>query len=249
MRALLLGLFILAAGPAVAAEKYVGGNVDLRTVLAFKAPDAAVRKFLPAGWDLDVTSSGPAKDVNLRVTFIDRLTAQDAEGKALEPARIVVLSMPAKKTGSDSRGTMLFRIYSSTSAGVPGPYGVSVQANTTMVRNVRIDQAGRTTVEESWDLQSQDGDSLQLQIEYVRGTMTTGKAEALMYSAVKPDFYRIYRSEQSSDVVRDTESNRVQKFVFKASGPKLAPLFDGSEQLIGVTTQPWYTRQTYLPSS
>ena len=29
-----------------------------------------------------------------------------------------------------------------------------------------------------------------------------------MYAAAKPDFYRIYRSEQSSDVVRDSESDR-----------------------------------------
>ena len=42
-----------------------------------------------------------------------------------------------------------------------------------------------------------------------------------MYSAAEPDFYRIYCSEQSSDVVRDSESDRVQTFVFKASGPKL----------------------------
>jgi hypothetical protein len=249
MRAPLLGLLLLAAEPAIATEKYAGGNVDVRTILAFKAPDAAVRKFLPEGWDLDLASSGPAKGVNLHLTLIDRLMARDAEGKALEPARIVTLGIPAKKTGSDARGTMLFRIYSSTSAGVPGPYGVSVQANTTMERKVRTDPAGRSTVEESWELQSHDGDSIQLQIQYVRGTMTAGKAETLMYSAARPDFYRIYRSEQSSDVVRDSESNRVQKFVFKASGPKLGPLFDGSEQLIGVRSDPWYTRQTYLPGS
>jgi hypothetical protein len=75
------------------------------------------------------------------------------------------------------------------------------------------------------------------------------KAEALLYSAAKPDFYRIYRFEQSADEVRSTGADRVQKVVFKASGPKLAPLFDGSEQLIGVTSVPWYTRQTYLPGS
>jgi hypothetical protein len=40
-------------------------------------------------------------------------------------------------------------------------------------------------VEESWELQSQDGDSIQLQIQYVRGTMTTSKAETVMYSAAK----------------------------------------------------------------
>jgi hypothetical protein len=249
MRAFFFGFLLVATGPALAAEKYVGGNVDVRTTLAFKAPDAGVRKFLPAGWDLDVANSGPAKDVNLRLTFIDRLTAQDAEGKALDPARVITLGVPAKRTSSETRGTMLFRIYSSTAAGVPGPYGVSVQANTNMERRVRIDPAGTATVEESWELQSQDGDSIQLQIQYVRGTTTTGKAENLMYSAAKPDFYRIYRSEQAVDVVRELGTDRVQKIIFKTSGPKLAPLFDGSELLIGVTSVPWYTRQTYLPGS
>jgi hypothetical protein len=249
MRAFLLGLLLLATGPALAAEKFVGGNVDARTTLAFKAPDAAVRKVLPEGWDLDVANSGPAKDINLRLTFIDRLTAHDAEGKALDPVRVPTLSIPAKKSGSETRGTMLFLIYSSSAGGVPGPYGVSIQANTNMEKRVRIDRSGAATVEESWELQSQNGDSIQLQIQYVRGTMATGKAEQLMYSAAKPGFYRIYRSEQAVDIVRGPGADHVQKIVFKASGPKLAPLFDGSEQLIGVTSMPWYARQTYLPES
>jgi hypothetical protein len=78
--------------------------------------------------------------------------------------------------------------------------------------------------------------------------MTTGKAEELMYSVAKPNLYRIYRSERAGDIVRGPGTDRVQKITFKASGPKLAPLFEGSE-LIGVTSVPWYTRQTYLPES
>jgi hypothetical protein len=154
----LIALLLLLAAPALAAEKFVGGNVDVRTILAFKAPDPAVRKFLPEGWDLDVANSGPAKDINLRLTLIDRLTAYDAEGKVLDPVRVTTLSIPAKKTGSETRGTMLFLIYSSSAGGVPGPYGVSVQANTNVERRVRMDPAGATTAEESWELQSQDGD-------------------------------------------------------------------------------------------
>ena len=34
-----------------------------------------------------------------------------------------------------------------------------------------------------------------------------------------------------------------------SNGDSKRPLFDGSEQLIGVTSVPWYTRQTYLPGS
>jgi hypothetical protein len=57
MRALLLGFTLLAATPALAAEKYVGSNVDVRTVLAFKVADAAVQKFLPEGWQPDVATA------------------------------------------------------------------------------------------------------------------------------------------------------------------------------------------------
>jgi hypothetical protein len=248
MRALLLGFLLLAAEPVLAAEKYVGSNVDSRTILAFKVADAAVQKFLPAGWEPDVTTVGPAKDVNLSVTFIDRIVNLDAEGKGLDPVRIATLTIPAKMKGSETRGTILFCAYVSDRA-VPGPYGVSVHASANMERKVRIDPAGTATVEESWEFRSQDGDSIQLQMQYVRGPSTPGKAEAKLYSAVKPEFYRIYRSEQSTDVVRSATADRVQKVQFKASGPKLSPLFDGSEQLIGVTSNPWYTRQTFLPAS
>jgi hypothetical protein len=247
MRAFFLGLLLLAAGPALAADKYVGGNSDVRTILAFKAADAAVQKFLPEGWELDVATNGPAKDVNLRVTFIDRLSAQDADGKALPQARIVTLSIPAKKKGSETRGTMLFVVYTSGASG--GPYGVSVNAQTKMERKVAIDAAGAASVEESWQVQAPDGNSIQLQIQYSRGVPAPAKAESLLYSAVKPDFYRIYRYEQSADVVRGAGVDRVQKVVIKAAGPKLAPLLDGSEQLLGVTSVPWYARQTYLPGS
>lgn len=248
MRALVLAFLLLAAEPALAAEKYVGSNVDSRTILDFKVPDAAVQKFLPQGWGTDVTTGGPAKDVNLRVTFIDRIVNQDAEGKALDPVRIATLTIPATMKGSDTRGTILFRAYVSDARAVPGPYGVSVHADVNTERKVRIDPAGTATVDDSWEFRSQDGDSIQLQMQYVRGASTHGKAEAKLYSAVKPEFYRIYRSEQSTDVLRSPTADRVQRVLFKASGPNLSPLFDGSE-LIGITSNPWYTRQTFLPAS
>jgi hypothetical protein len=248
MRALLLGFMLLAAGPTLAAEKYVGSNVDVRTILAFRVADAAAQTFLPEGWELDVATTGSAKDINLRVTFIDRIVNQDAEGKAIDPVRIATLTIPAKKKGSDARGTMLFRAYVSDARAVPGPYGISVHASANMERKVRIDPEGATMVDESWEFRSHDGNAIQLQIQYGRVAATPDKAEAKLYSAAKPEFYRIYRSEQSTDVVRGAGVDRVQNVQFKASGPQLAPLFGGAE-LIGVTSNPWYTRRTFLPAS
>jgi hypothetical protein len=250
MRAFAIGFLLLTAGPSFAAETYVGSDADAqRTMLGFKVPDAAIRKVLPQGWEPDVATSGPDRDINLHLTFIDRLTAQNAEGKTLDPLRLITVTIPAKKTGSETRGSMAFRLYSASASGVPGVYGVAVRASTTTERKVRIDPAGTATVEESWDIRSDDGDIIQLQIQYVRGVLTPGKEEGRFYSLVRPDFYRIYRSEVLMDVVRGPATDRIQKIIFKASGPKLAPFFEGSEQLIGVTSVPWYTRRTYLGGS
>ena len=43
--------------------------------------------------------------------------------------------------------------------------------------------------------------------------------------------------------------DRVGKISVKGTGEKLAPLFDGAQQLISVTSIPWYSRQVYLPGS
>jgi len=69
------------------------------------------------------------------------------------------------------------------------------------------------------------------------------------HSGLKPGFYRIYRDEQAADVVRSTATSteRVEKYTFKAAAAKLSPLFNGSEQLVSITSLPFYTRQVYLP--
>ena len=53
MRAILPIALLLLAAPTLAQEKLSVVNVDVRTVLAFKAPDAAIQKLLPAGWDVN----------------------------------------------------------------------------------------------------------------------------------------------------------------------------------------------------
>ncbi len=49
---------------------------------------------------------------------------------------------------------------------------------------------------------------------------------------------RCAKFEQAADVVRSMPNgiDRVSKLSIKATGPRLAPLFDGSEQLISITS-------------
>jgi hypothetical protein len=48
--------------------------------------------------------------------------------------------------------------------------------------------------------------------------------------------------------VRRFAGARVTSFSFKASGPRLASIFDGNEQLIAITSVPHYSRTIYLPA-
>jgi hypothetical protein len=244
---LLFGLTLYAFAQS---EKFVATEADIRTVLHFKVSDRAIQKLLPAGWEVDPPTSGPYNGVNLHLFFIDRLLARDPEGKPLTSMRFAVQVVPAKKMGADARGLMVVGGFASHPNGTPGAYGNYVKAHADVGRKVRTDTAETSTVEESWEFRAEDGDQLQLQLEYVRGMPTVSKGEAKAYSAIKPDFYRIYRFDQAADVLRGPgATDRVQKMSFKASGARLAPTFDGSEQLLSVTSVPWYIRSTHLPAS
>jgi hypothetical protein len=238
-----------AANAASAAEKPVGTYGQLRTILAFKVPDAAVQKLLPEGWQASAPSTGRSKDANLNVAFVDQLTVQNPDGSPGETYRVAALAIPAKKAGADATVPMVVGGFASIASYVPGPYGVFSLASATVDRHIHTDPTGKTNVEESWEFKNDGGDAIQLGLQFARGVATRSKAEAMPHSGVKPDFYRIYRIELAADVVRSTATgtDRAEKYTFKATGAKLSPLFDGSEQLVSITSMPFYTLQISLP--
>jgi hypothetical protein len=242
-------LVMMAAGnAALAAEKLVGTYGEERTVLAFKVPETAAQKLLPEGWQVSPPSTGPSKDANLNVVFVDVLTVQNPDGTPGETIRVVALVVPAKK-GTDAVVPMVVGGFASIPAYVPGPYSTFALASATVDRHIHTDPTGKTNIEESWEFKGDGGNAIGLQLQYDRGVASRSKAEVMPHSGVKPDFYRIYRIEQAADVVRSTatSTDRAQKYAFKATGAKLSPLFNGSEQLVSITSLPFYTRQVSLP--
>jgi len=249
MRAFAVFGLLLLAAPAVAQEKFVSSDASVRTILDFKAPAAAVQKLLPGGWELDSPSSGSATGSNLRITFSEGVWGEDAQGKPTPTGRTITVGFLAKKKGAEVGGLML--VNGLTAGAAPGAYGVYAKASTTSQRTLRTGADGATTVEEVWDAKAENGDAVQLQLQYVRAPAVRGKVDLRVYSGAKPEFYRIYRYTLATDALRGvgTAGDRVRAFTFKASGPKLAPLFDGSEQLVAITSVPYYSRQVFLPGS
>src|SRR5215475_11037799 len=92
-----LALALATAGGAAGqarAETFVEQNAEFRMQLDFVVPDAALRKFLPAGWEPNIATSGPAKDCNLRLIFIDRIDVTAADGQPTGSSRLVYLAVP-----------------------------------------------------------------------------------------------------------------------------------------------------------
>ncbi len=244
-------LCLFAASSAVGQERerLVANDISVRTFLNFRVQDAVVQKMLPAGWEVSSPASGPNKGFNLSVFLIDFQIVQDPEGKPLPARPTTALIIPAKKIGSEATVSIVQSGFTAQ-PGTPGPYGVFTPARVTVDRGSHTETDGKAIIEEAWDMKADDGSALEIQLQFARGALAREKVEGKFYSATKPDFYRTYRYDQSADVARSTAAgiDRVTKFSFKVSGPKLAPLFDGSEQLISIISIPSFSRSIYLPA-
>src|SRR5882757_1979729 len=120
---------LLAVGMAavisgrVQAQTFVEQSAEFRMQIDFVVPDAALRKFLPAGWEPAIATQGPAKDCNIRVIFIDRADITNAEGVPTGTSRLVYLAAPVKQTGTSNAGQMIIAGLTADAKEVPGPFG------------------------------------------------------------------------------------------------------------------------------
>ena len=169
--------FLAGAVVAQEAPKLTGTFGEIQTVLAFKVSEAALKNFLPEGWQAAPIGAGPSKDANLRVVFIDEQVAQSADGKAEEVVRRAVLSVPAKNTATGKPTAMNIGGLTSHPKGAPGPYGHYALAASNVERSSRSDASGKTTVEETWEFTAAGGEVIELRLQFARGIATKGKAD------------------------------------------------------------------------
>ena len=87
MKARALSLLVAGALAVVArsatAQTMVEYGAEARFQLDVRVPDAALAAHLPAGWTPNIATQGAAKDANLRVVFIDRLSINGPDGRPI----------------------------------------------------------------------------------------------------------------------------------------------------------------------
>jgi hypothetical protein len=236
-----------------AAETPVESSLETRFQFDLKVSDAALVSYLPAGFTPNVAAQGAAKDCNLRVVFIDRVTVNGPDGKPVGKGsnRLVYLVAPVKDP-MGANAQLVIGGLTEDAADAPGPFGNYLLATThSMQRTTSAAASGPILDSQDWNFAAASGEHLELHIKYERGVGNKGNpADTKFFSAKNPGFYQISRQEQVLDILRNTTTNpadRVKDFSFKGSGGSYAKLFDGTEKILSWDNIVWIHRTVLLP--
>jgi hypothetical protein len=240
----------VASGPN--GERLVEQSNEARFQLDLAVPDAALAALLPSGFTLNVATQGAAKDANVRLVFIDRVTINGPTGAPLGSGsnRLVYFVSPVRDPNGNTAQLVVGGL-TEDPADAPGPFGNYLLATThTMERSM---SSGQGPIQESqdWVFEAATGEHLELHVTYQRGNAQRNPpADTRFYSARTPTFYQLSRQEQVLDILRNvttTPPDRVRDFSMTCSGGSYARLCDGSEKVLSWDSILWINRAVFVP--
>ena len=233
------------------AETLVQSTAETRLMVALRVGQAELQKLVPAPWQVIPIPGGPLKEANFFVVFIDSFLVQDAQGKPDKGGiiRLVVFAVPAKHSQTGEIATVVIGGMAANIDSVPGPYKNFVQATIRREQTYKEANIEAMFGEDFWEVKDNHEGFIELRIQYQGALPSRAKSEQKIYSAVEPGFFRIYRVDTATDIVKSVPAriDRVKNYQFRMAVPELSKLFDGTEQLVAVAVIPLYVRQIFLP--
>lgn len=144
----------------------------------------------------------------------------------------------------------MLRQFADDATRLPGPYGNTALAS--IKRRSTTAQATGTTDrhEESWLVRIGPKATFKMDLAWETTQPTRYKTVSKVYSSVTPGFYRVYRADRVTDVVK-SEANgtdHMKRFSLGVSIPEYASLF-ANAHLVAVMINPIYVRDVFLPGS
>ena len=232
-----------AATPGKALET----SHETRFQLDFHVPDAALNKLLPVGFTSNVAAQGPAKNANLRVIFIDRITEKGADGKraGTGSSQLVELVAPVKDADGIEAQLVIGGLVD-TAANAPGAFGNYRLADTHTMHLATSNETGPLVETQDWVFRAASGEAIEMHIRFEHGFgFRIGPGEVRYYSSQNPGFYQVSNQDQQLDILRNVTTapvDRVKEFSFKAGGGSFAKLFDGTEKVLSWDDILWFER-------
>jgi hypothetical protein len=201
-------ILALAATTAIVrnayAETFQEYSAEARFQLDLRVPDAALAAYVPTGWTPNIATQGAAKDANLRVIFIDRMTINGQDGMPIGKGsnRLVYLAAPVKEPGGMNVQLIIGGL-SEDPTYAPGPFGNYLPTVThTMQRSTTIGN-GPAMESQDWAFAAASGEHLEMHIRFEKGVGNkTNPTDTRFYSAKTSSFFQISRQEQVLDILK-----------------------------------------------
>lgn len=245
-------LVLLAVPCGLGAETLVERSLEARFQLDLQVSPSALQAFLPDGWSQNVAQQGNARDANLRVIFVDRLTINAADGRPVGSGsrRLVYLAVPVKDAAGESAQLIIAGL---EAAGVDPPSmypDYQRAARHHMRRSAETD--GHVVLEtQDWSFEGPSDEKLEMHVQFERGVANRSAiSDVKFYSAANPALVEISRQEQVLEILRNVTTNprdRVREFSFRASGGVFSKIFDGSERVLSWDNIVWINRSVSKP--
>lgn len=233
-------------------ETAIESSNETRFQLDLAVPQAALNGFLPPGWKSNIATTGAAKDCNLRVIFIDRVTINKPDATIMGKGsnRLVYLAAPVTNPAGENVQLIIGGI-TEDPADVPGPFGVYLPAAIHTMEKYTASSTPPIMEAQDWVFTASTGERLEMHIKFERGVANKrNMADTKFYSAKNPTFYQISRQEQVLDIMRNPTTNppdHVRDFSIKFGGGSYAKLFDGTEKVVSWDNILWLNRTVLLP--
>jgi hypothetical protein len=245
-------LLALSLALSVHAETPIESSAETRFQLDLHVPDDVLKNYLPPGWSLSVATAGNAKDANIRLIFVDRMTVNGPDGKPVGAGsqRLVYLESPVKDASGEAARLVIGGITASA-ADAPGPFGNFLPATAHSMQRA-VSGSGGTVIEtQDWMFRAAGGEQVEMHIQFERTANTRNPiSDTKFYSAKDPATMQISRQEQVLSVLRNATTNppdKVKEFSLKVSGGSFAKLFDGTQKMLSWDHILWVNRTVLKP--
>ena len=229
-------------------------NDRSRIMLGFRGKPELVQEWLPSPWRLDPVQKGPLQGANVIVALVDRIRDDDAKGNPRSHGadRLVNFVVPAKHPQTGQAVSVILSGWASNAARVPGFFRVYRPASIRTEQVIKSQDGDAEEVSDVWEVRDTaglGGMELRLRSRRLLGARTRARGEVRLISARDPTLGQLHQFDAAADVVKSLPEgiDRVQHYAFRLDMPGFGSLFDGSEQLIGISVTPWYVRQVSTP--
>ena len=245
----LIATLILFPARQAKAETLVENSLFFRIYVAFKVDQKAAQAWLPAPWKAVSVPKGPFKGANFYILLDDKFIMQDGKGKPIKDGTYCSTALIAfgKNQKTEEFSVFVTRIYWPYDD--PHDYKNGVKATVHREATIKGVISKTGTGSEVWKVEDSAGGILEFRMDYQREVPNRQKREFKVRSNVNPDFFRIYRDDYAADLVKSIPAgvNRIKNYKFHTTISELRKMFDGSEQLVGISVNHSRVRQVFLP--